>query len=119
MTKKSPLEFYDEELSRTIRQIQEMLMEVEWPSVDKTEPSQEDQLATIDKLLTTCGIFVQQIELDVRRMERGDPDKKQWQEIVKFRKATLGHLAKERSNVQIFEFPAMESGEADTKGTTA
>lgn len=114
MGKKSPLEFYDEELSRTIRHIQEGLQEYEWPSDGKT--SQAEQLVKVDKLLTCAGIFVQQIESEVRGMPKKSDEKTQWKEIVQFRKDTLSHLAEERAKVKEFQFPALDE---DTKTTTS
>ncbi|CAB9505594.1 expressed unknown protein [Seminavis robusta] len=103
---KSPLEFYDEELSRTIRQIQEGLLELEWPSPD-AKTSQEDHLEKVDKLLTTADMFLQQIATEARAMQQGQ-EKTQWLEIVKFRRGTLNHLKKDRANVNIFQFPSLE-----------
>lgn len=133
MTKKSPLEFYDEELSRTIRQIQQGLLDVEWPSAPTTTThvdnnkdsgetatmatSQEDTLDTVDKLLTCSGVFVQQMELVVQGMPRRQPETKQWKEIVEFRKATLSVLVAERANVKLFRFPTLDESGGGTSIT--
>lgn len=117
MTKKSPLEFYDEELSRTIRQIQQGLQDLEWPSAASaaseestvaTTTSPEDTLTTVDKLLTCSGVFLQQMEVTIRGLPSKE-EKKQWKEILQFRKNTLSVLAADRVNVKLFQFPTMDS----------
>ena len=117
MTKKSPLEFYDEELSRTIRQIQQGLQDLEWPSAASaaseestvaTTTSPEDILTTVDKLLTCSGVFLQQMEVTIRGLPSKE-EKKQWKEILQFRKNTLSVLAADRANVKVFQFPTMDS----------
>ena len=117
----SAIEFYDEELSRTIRLIQEAIDEAE--------------LSKVDKYLRSANMFLQQIEYEVnkelkkqgssarrrrgrrmlilpffqRRQEQQDKENKipqqeqQWLDIVEFRKSTLQHLMSERDRVFIYE----------------
>ena len=87
MTKKSPLEFYDEELSRTIRQAQQALLNVE----------QGGTTADLDKLLNSSSVFLRQIEVAVQDLPR--QERKEWKEILEFRRETLGVLATERAKV--------------------
>jgi len=129
MTKKSPIEFYDEELSRTIRQIQQGLLELEWPSFPSSSKDTtatatafetaatrkpEDIRASVDKLLTCAGVFIQQIELVVQGMPRRSLEKAQWTEILDFRKSTLAVLAEERASVKMFQFPSVESSDVSS-----
>ena len=74
--KKNPLEFYDEELSRTIRQIQELEME----GKDAT------------RLYMNCDVYLQQMAVVVRRMKSSSSEKKQWQEVLQFREDALRQL---------------------------
>lgn len=89
MTKKSPLEFYDEELSRTIRQVQQALLNVEQGGGTTT--------ADLDKLLNSSSVFLRQIEVAVQDLPR--QERKEWKEILEFRRETLGVLATERAKV--------------------
>ena len=117
----SAIEFYDEELSRTIRFIQEAIDEAE--------------LSKVDKYLRSANMFLQQIEYEVNkelkktqgsarrqrrrrllpipfffRRNQQEQDKEnipqqeqQWLDIVEFRKSTLQHLMSERDRVFIYE----------------
>ena len=112
-TKKSPIEFYDEELSRLIRQVQEKLEEAE--------------VSNVDRLLGSANMFLQQIEHEVNKkkkqakassgrrrrliplfqrqaqqqsQEEGDED--EWIQIIEFRKTTLQHLMSERDKLNVY-----------------
>ena len=88
------MEFYDEELSRTIRQIQQALMNVETASATTTTTTSAQDL---DKLLNSSSVFLRQIEFAVADLPRNE--QKQWTEIVQFRRDTLAVLATERAKV--------------------
>eukprot|EP00980_Cylindrotheca_fusiformis_P009033 scaffold1939_cov92-Cylindrotheca_fusiformis.AAC.6 len=74
----SQMEFYDEELSRSFRQLQEMMQ------TDASSPR-------LDQLFVTCGAYIQQMNREVRQMSGSE--KKQWKEILGFRAATGNELA--------------------------
>ena len=71
------MEFYDEELSRTFRQLQELLQD------DASNPR-------LNQLFNSCGAYIQQMNREVQNM-KGD-DKKQWKEIIGFRAETFKQL---------------------------
>lgn len=81
---KSPIEFYDEELSRMIREIQRMQVE------DASSPE-------LDRLFVSCGAYIQQMNHEAKRMQRDE--KKQWLEIIKFRTNTYRHLQNQTHTV--------------------
>ena len=72
------MEFFDEELSRTYRQIQELL------STDPANPR-------LDQLFLTCGAYIEQMQREANRMSYG-AEKKQWKEILMFRSETFRQL---------------------------
>ena len=80
------IEFYDEELSRTIRQIQEMLAN------DASNPR-------LDQLFTTAAAYLQQMQLLTLQIK--SKDNKQWKEIIDIRKTTFQHL---QQSVHTVEF---------------
>ena len=82
---RSPIEFYDEELSRMIREIQMLQME------DASSPK-------LDKLFVSCGAYIQQMTHEARGMQR--QEKGQWLEIIKFRTNTYRHLQNQTHEVQ-------------------
>eukprot|EP00339_Tiarina_fusa_P007056 CAMPEP_0117022008 /NCGR_PEP_ID=MMETSP0472-20121206/16587_1 /TAXON_ID=693140 ORGANISM="Tiarina fusus, Strain LIS" /NCGR_SAMPLE_ID=MMETSP0472 /ASSEMBLY_ACC=CAM_ASM_000603 /LENGTH=88 /DNA_ID=CAMNT_0004727745 /DNA_START=58 /DNA_END=324 /DNA_ORIENTATION=- len=88
MTKRNPMEFYDEELSRTFRQIQEML------DKDASNPR-------LDNLFVTCRMYIQQMKAGCHKMKDRSEQKEQWQEIIKFRSDTFRVL---QSTVHTVEF---------------
>ena len=75
------MEFYDEELSRTFRQIQQLFIDNE----------EDEKQRNPDKLFISCGAYLQQMTREVKLMKRGE-EKKQWTEIIKFRKDAFKHL---------------------------
>lgn len=77
MATKSPIEFYDEELSRTFRQIQLAQLEGENP----------------EKLFISCSAYLGQMSHEIRKMPRGQ-EKNQWTELLKFRNDALKQLQK-------------------------
>ena len=95
MTKKtSPLEFYDEELSRTIRQVQLALI-----AVESDNSNSSSSLANVDKLLNASRVFLHQMQMAVKELPNNNRDssKAQWTEILSFRQDTLAILTMERA----------------------
>jgi hypothetical protein len=82
MSKSSPIEFYDEELSRTVRQIQQLLLDNADNGCSRRSP---------DALFVSCRAYLQQMTHEAKHMRHRD-EKKQWMEIIQFRSDTLGHL---------------------------
>ena len=64
-------------------------------------------LTSVDKLLTCSQVFLQQMEVTLLGLSSKD-EKKQWKEILQFRKNTLSVLATDRANVKIFQFPTLD-----------
>ena len=104
---KSPFEFYDEELSRTIRLIQQTLVNVEQGATTLSE---------LDKLFNSATVFVRQMQMQVdalspppptrqktKKKPKNDADdettRQQWMEILQFRRDTLAILATERAKI--------------------
>jgi hypothetical protein len=73
----SQMEFYDEELSRSFRQLQEIMHS------DASSPR-------LDQLFVTCGAYIQQMNREVQQMS--GTEKKQWKEILGFRAETFRQL---------------------------
>lgn len=73
----SQMEFYDEELSRSFRQLQGLLQD------DASSPR-------LDQLFNSCGAYIQQMNREVQNM-KGE-EKKQWKEILGFRAQTFKQL---------------------------
>lgn len=71
------MEFYDEELSRSFRQLQELLQD------DASSPR-------LDQIFKSCGAYIQQMNREVQSMKGNE--KKQWKEILGFRAQTFKQL---------------------------
>lgn len=71
------MEFYDEELSRSFRQLQEIMQD------DASSPR-------LDQLFNSCEAYIQMMNREVQMMK--SVEKKQWKEILGFRTETFRRL---------------------------
>jgi hypothetical protein len=81
------MEFYDEELSRSFRQLQEIMQN------DASSPR-------LNQLFLTCGAYLQQMNRQIQVMSGAE--KKQWKQIIGFRAETFRLLQEQTHEV---EFP--------------
>ena len=89
------MEFYDEELSRTIRQVQALLLEFQ----QQGRVTQEEQRIKLQPLMRSCDAYLAQLQAETGRL-KSKQERKEWKELVHFRRAAVSQLKEQVSQQQ-------------------